>query len=146
MRHLRLPFAIFAIMAIAACGSGKSSSNGGSNGASNAGSSSGSSMGSQGRQAAGNMPNCGAVQPVWVNLRTKKYHEQGDPAYGHTRQGEYLCPAQAEQQGFTRAGGGGRRHHGHHRNRSESGGYQSGGNQSDTGDNQNDNSDATSNP
>lgn len=144
MRFVRLPLAILAIMAIAACGSGKTS-NAGSNGGSNAGSNAGSSMGSQGGQAAENMPNCGAVQPVWVNLRTKKYHEQGDPAYGHTRHGEYLCPDQARQQGFVAAGGGGahRRHHRHHRYASGSG-SQSGGYQSN--DNQNDNSDATSNP
>lgn len=146
MRQFRLPLALLALVAIAACGSGKSSSNAGSRGESNAGSRAGSragsDMGSQGGQAAENMPNCGAVQPVWVNLRTKKYHEPGDAAYGHTKQGEYLCPAQAEQQGFTRAGGGGRRHHRHHRNQSESGGYQSGGNQSDNGDQ----TDATSPP
>jgi hypothetical protein len=50
-------------------------------------------------------PNCGAVEPVWVNLNTKVYHEQGDPAYGTTKHGEYLCPSQAKAQGFRRAGG-----------------------------------------
>jgi hypothetical protein len=59
------------------------------------------------------MPDCGAVQPVWVNLRTKKYHEPGDPAYGHTKHGEYVCPSRARQQGFVPAGGGGHRHHRH---------------------------------
>ncbi len=47
--------------------------------------------------------NCGAVKPVWVNLRTKKYHEPGDPMYGMTKHGEYLCPSQAAAQGFKRA-------------------------------------------
>jgi hypothetical protein len=102
-------------------------------------------MGSQGGQVAANMPDCGAVQPVWVNLRTKKYHEQGDPAYGRTKHGEYLCPSQARQQGFVAAGGA-RAHHRHRRHRYASGGNaQSGGNQSN-GDTQDDNSDATSNP
>lgn len=143
MRHLRLPLAILALVAIAACGGGKSSSNAGSSGGSNAGSSAGSmggssggstgggSMGSEGGAASANMPNCGAVQPVWVNLRTKKYHEEGDPAYGHTKHGEYLCPSAARQQGFVRAGGGSYRHHKH-----RSSGSMSGSNdQSDNGDN-----------
>ena len=51
-------------------------------------------------------PNCGAVEAVWVNLNTKVYHEPGDPAYGTTKHGEYLCPSQAKAQGFRRAGGG----------------------------------------
>ncbi|MFZ0365849.1 MAG: hypothetical protein WAL67_16750 [Candidatus Cybelea sp.] len=50
-------------------------------------------------------PNCGAVEAVWVNLNTKVYHEPGDPAYGTTKHGEYLCPSQAKAQGFRRAGG-----------------------------------------
>jgi hypothetical protein len=56
-------------------------------------------------------PNCGAVQPVWVNLKTKVYHEPGDPAYGNTKHGEYLCPSQATAQGFRAAGGATHRHH-----------------------------------
>jgi uncharacterized protein involved in copper resistance len=44
--------------------------------------------------------NCGAVQPVWVNLKTKVYHEPSDPFYGKTKSGEYLCPSQAKAQGF----------------------------------------------
>lgn len=55
-------------------------------------------------------PNCGAVQPVWVNLKTKVYHEPGDPSYGNTKHGEYLCPSQAAAQGFRPAGGAGHRH------------------------------------
>jgi hypothetical protein len=50
-------------------------------------------------------PNCGAVQAVWVNLNTKVYHEPGDPAYGKTKHGEFLCPSQAKAQGFRPAGG-----------------------------------------
>jgi hypothetical protein len=50
-------------------------------------------------------PDCGAVEPVWVNLNTKVYHAPGDAAYGTTKHGEYLCPSQAKAQGFRRAGG-----------------------------------------
>ncbi len=59
---------------------------------------------------AGPVPNCGAVQAVWVNLNTKVYHEPSDPLYGKTKHGEYLCPAQAKQQGFRPAGGGAEQH------------------------------------
>jgi hypothetical protein len=61
--------------------------------------------------AVGVKPNCGAVQPVWVNLKTKVYHEPGDPAYGNTKHGEYLCPSQATAQGFRPAGGATHSHH-----------------------------------
>jgi hypothetical protein len=69
-------------------------------------------MGNAAQGAAANMtkPNCGAVQPVWVNLSTKVYHEPGDPRYGATKHGEYLCPSQAKAQGFRPAGGGMKRH------------------------------------
>jgi hypothetical protein len=58
------------------------------------------SMGSMANSAMEKMPNCGAVKPVWVNLNTKVYHEPGDPFYGKTKHGEYLCPSQAKAQGF----------------------------------------------
>lgn len=48
--------------------------------------------------------NCGAVKPVWVNLHTKAYHEPGDPYYGRTKNGQYLCPSAAAQQGYHPAG------------------------------------------
>ncbi|HEY2473505.1 MAG TPA: hypothetical protein VGI19_01770 [Candidatus Cybelea sp.] len=53
-------------------------------------------------QAAANMtkPNCGAVQAVWVNTKTRVYHEPGDPRYGRTKHGVFLCPSQAQAQGF----------------------------------------------
>ena len=47
---------------------------------------------------------CGATQPVWVNLNTKSYHEAGDPYYGRTRNGQYMCPSQAVAQGYHAAG------------------------------------------
>lgn len=64
--------------------------------------------------------NCGKDQPVWVNTHTKSYHEAGDPYYGRTKSGQYMCEAQAEQQGFhavgsSHAGSSGHRKHRHHR-------------------------------
>jgi hypothetical protein len=65
--------------------------------------------GAMGGEAA--VPNCGAVKAVWVNLKSKVYHEPGDPAYGKTVHGEYLCPSQARAQGFRPAGGAMTSHH-----------------------------------
>ncbi|MGZ3527545.1 MAG: hypothetical protein ACXVAO_07555 [Vulcanimicrobiaceae bacterium] len=48
--------------------------------------------------------NCGAVKPVWVNLRTKAYHEPADPYYGRTKYGKYMCPSAAQAAGFHPAG------------------------------------------
>lgn len=48
--------------------------------------------------------NCGATKPVWVNLHTKAYHEPGDPYYGRTKNGQYMCPSAAAQQGYHPAG------------------------------------------
>lgn len=70
-------------------------------------------MGNAAQGVAANMtkPNCGAVQPVWVNLNTKVYHEPGDPSYGTTKHGEFLCPSAAKAQGFRPAGGAMRHRH-----------------------------------
>jgi hypothetical protein len=70
----------------------------------------GSAMGNAANGAMAEKPNCGAVQAVWVNLNTKVYHEPGDPVYGKTKHGEYLCPSQAQAQGF-RPVGGAMKHH-----------------------------------
>jgi hypothetical protein len=69
-------------------------------------------MGNAAQGAAADMtkPNCGAVQPVWVNLKTKVYHEPGDPMYGTTKHGKFLCPSAAKAQGFHPAGGAMHRH------------------------------------
>jgi|SRR5581483_9811239 len=117
MRNL----AILAILltGLVACGGGKSSQNATSAPAasqaagseSSGGSMSGDSMsgeaGSGGTAENGKtIPNCGAVKAVWANLKTHVYHEPGDPWYGKTKSGEYLCPSQAKAQGFHRAGAG----------------------------------------
>ncbi len=83
--------------------------------------------------------NCGAVKPVWVNLHSKAYHEAGDPYYGRTKHGQYMCPAQAMAQGYHAAGthngammnanagtmSGSKRHHHHHMGSSMSSGSES---------------------
>ncbi len=84
-------------LALAACGGGKSS-----NASSSSNAASQAAATSAPMQAA--IPNCGAVQAVWVNLKSKVYHEPGDPYYGKTSHGEYLCPSAAKAQGFRPAG------------------------------------------
>ena len=49
--------------------------------------------------------NCGAVKPVWANTKSKVYHEQGDPLYGHTKHGKYMCPSAAMAAGYHLARG-----------------------------------------
>jgi len=106
MRNL----AIFTILlALVACGGGKSSQNATSAPAASqaAGSEpSGGSSGGSMSDSSATVPNCGAVKAVWVNLNTKVYHEPGDQYYGKTKHGEYLCPSQAKAQGFHKAGAG----------------------------------------
>lgn len=41
---------------------------------------------------------------VWVNLKTKAYHEKGDPYYGRTKNGQYMCQAAADAAGDHMAG------------------------------------------
>ncbi|MBV8373437.1 MAG: hypothetical protein JOY69_09270 [Candidatus Eremiobacteraeota bacterium] len=115
-----------ALLAVTACGGNKSASNTAGNAANsmasaagNAGNAMASAAGNAGNamgsmangamEKMGAMPNCGAVKPMWVNLRTKVYHEPGDRHYGKTKHGEYLCPSQAKAQGFHPAGGAMRR-------------------------------------
>jgi len=83
--------------ALVACGGSKSSSASATPAAS-------AQPGTSGSARKESMPNCGPVQPVWVNLNTKVYHEPGDPSYGKTKNGESLCPSQAAAQGFRAAG------------------------------------------
>jgi len=111
MRNLAILTILLATLV--ACGGGKSSQNAtsapaasqaaGSEGASG-GSMSGDSAAGGASESTAAIPNCGAVKAVWVNLKTHVYHEPGDPWYGKTKSGEYLCPSQAKAQGFHRAG------------------------------------------
>ena len=43
---------------------------------------------------------CGRQAPVWANERTKVYHLPGDPYYGHTKMGGYLCESDAVRAGY----------------------------------------------
>lgn len=41
---------------------------------------------------------------VWVNLHRRTYHESGDPYYGRTKNGQYMCLADATAKGYRKAG------------------------------------------
>lgn len=121
MRTTILSVFVIALLALTGCG-GNKASNAASNAAkaaataaSDAGSAASNAMQSAGKAVTGDQtpPNCGAVSAVWVNLRTKVYHEPSDPMYGKTKHGEYLCPSAAKAQGFRPAGGtmAGKHHH-----------------------------------
>lgn len=47
---------------------------------------------------------CSGNDVVWVNLKTKSYHEPADPYYGRTKNGKYMCKAAADAAGYHMAG------------------------------------------
>lgn len=47
---------------------------------------------------------CGATRPVWVNMHKKTYHEAGDPYYGRTKNGQFMCANAAASAGYHLAG------------------------------------------
>jgi hypothetical protein len=105
-----VPALAVSLLAFAACSGGSSdnSANAADSTATNAASDTTANTPASAMPAASGMaagadaaiPNCGAVKAVWVNLKTKVYHEAGDRMYGKTKKGEYLCPAAAKAQGF----------------------------------------------
>lgn len=46
---------------------------------------------------------CGSEPIVWVNEHSKVYHLQGDPYYGHTKSGAYMCELDAVHSGYRAA-------------------------------------------
>lgn len=102
-----VPVLAISLLGLAACGGAKSAAQNAANAAGNAAGSAANGATNAMGNATANMrvPNCGAVKAVWVNLNSKAYHEPGDPYYGKTKHGEYLCPSQAKAQGFHPAGG-----------------------------------------
>jgi hypothetical protein len=46
---------------------------------------------------------CGSHPAVWANSHTKVYHVQGDPYYGRTKFGGYLCEQDALREGYRAA-------------------------------------------
>lgn len=50
--------------------------------------------------AASSPQSCAGDTVVWVNLRSRIYHEPGSRWYGHTRRGEYMCRRAADAAGY----------------------------------------------
>jgi hypothetical protein len=46
---------------------------------------------------------CNGGAPVWINERTHVYHVQGDPYYGRTKKGRYVCEGDAVKEGYHKA-------------------------------------------
>ncbi len=44
--------------------------------------------------------NCGGSEPVWVNERSHVFHLAGDPYYGRTKHGKYMCERDAAKAGY----------------------------------------------
>jgi len=47
--------------------------------------------------------NCRGDTVVWVNTKSHVYHFAGNPAYGTTKRGGYMCQADADRSGSFRA-------------------------------------------
>jgi hypothetical protein len=43
---------------------------------------------------------CPADTVVWVNKASANYHYKGDPWYGRTRRGTYVCKVEADKDGM----------------------------------------------
>lgn len=96
--------ALLAMIALAGCGGGKSSTT-----AATAVPTTEAQRETAALPLAGAAPmpagmNCGATKPVWVNMHTKAYHEAGDPYYGKTKNGQYMCASAAVAAGYHLAG------------------------------------------
>jgi hypothetical protein len=79
------------VLSLTACGGGRKAS---TNAASPA------SSGAMGTAEPVPAMNCGGTQPVWVNERSRVFHLPGDPYYGRTKHGKYMCERDAAKAGY----------------------------------------------
>jgi len=89
------------VLALAACGSGKSSG--------------GNASRAEASPAAVPSMDCNGESPVWALRSPKVYLESADRLYGKTKQGQYICRSQALAQGYQPARRPLRHHRHHHR-------------------------------
>ena len=124
VRSVRLVASFAACVALAACGGGSSNT-----GATPAAAPTATSVAFGEQNAlplavAARVPSglkCSNEDIVWANMHTKAFHDPGDPYYGKTRNGAYMCRNTALAQGYHPAG---QRHT--HMNSSNSGNMNSG--------------------
>jgi hypothetical protein len=57
-------------------------------------------MAGEGSPAPAPSMDCGGTQPVWVNERSHVFHLAGDPYYGRTKHGKYMCERDAARAGY----------------------------------------------
>ena len=104
--------AICAVALLSGCGGGGSDNSSTSATATATGSpamTSGSHHGYMGKPLAKAVPvpadlHCDGDVVVWVNLKTKAFHESTDPFFGRTMNGKYLCKADAVTAGDHESG------------------------------------------
>jgi hypothetical protein len=95
---------------IAGCGSGNNASN-----STSAGTAASPVATTEAQRERGAMPlaqaapipqglQCSGVAVVWVNLKSKSYHESADPYFGRTKNGKYMCKTDAVTAGYHLAG------------------------------------------
>lgn len=110
-RFLQSLAAICAVAILSGCGGGSDSSSTTST-ATAAGSPammSGTHHGYMGKPLANAVPvpadlHCTGDVVVWVNLKTKAFHESTDPFFGRTVSGKYLCKKDAATAGYHESG------------------------------------------
>lgn len=114
-RRFSAPLFMVALLSVVvmASGCGGGGSGGGQNAANSAATAAGQAMNGAGQAMNGAAGQAAPIpanldcksQVVWVNLNTHVYHEQGDPWYGRTKNGQYMCMAAANARGYHLAGG-----------------------------------------
>lgn len=107
MQNATLRLGTLALMfslTVAGCGGGKRAASDASNAMQNAATRAGGAMESTRAETGSPAMHCGAVKPVWVNTKSGAYHEPGDPYYGHTKEGKYMCPSAARAAGYHASG------------------------------------------
>ncbi|MEO6990788.1 MAG: hypothetical protein ABI346_01930 [Candidatus Baltobacteraceae bacterium] len=103
-QHRLLAVAAFATFALIGCGGGKSATTQKAAGPVTEAQREAAALPGTSVAAVPRGLHCGGQKPVWVNLKSKAYHAFGDPYYGRSRSGEYLCASDAEAKGYHAAG------------------------------------------
>jgi len=112
-RKFSAPLLTAVLLCVGVMASGCGGGGGGQNAANSAATATGQAMNAAGQAMNGAAGQAAPIpanldcksQIVWVNLNTHVYHEQGDPWYGRTKNGQYMCMAAANAHGYHLAAG-----------------------------------------